>query len=190
MTNNTEAQMRAHGPRQYVTLTDFKIGVLLTRGHVAQIDPEDYEAVSAYTWHASVKKGGTYAATTVKHEGGKKSLSMHKLIMGAAWIDHKDGNGLNNTRANLRFASHSQNNSNKKPYGKNKASQYKGVKISPRWKEGCNQKKWAAEIKHNKKVYFLGTHHTEIEAAKAYDAKALELHGEFAFINFGDNNGN
>ena len=116
---------------------------------------------------------------------------MHRFLIGAPNADHRDRDGLNNSRSNLRNATHSQNQCNKKAWSKKpQASQYKGVKISPRWKEGCNQKKWAAEIKHNKKVYFLGTHRTEIEAAKAYDAKALDLHGEFACINFGDNNGN
>jgi hypothetical protein len=92
-------------------------------------------------------------------------------------IDHIDRNRLNNIWTNLRSATRSQNCANRTPL-KNKTSKYHGVCWLSR------DKKWQALlIKSDKRVY-VGYFSTEIDAAKAYDAAAKKLHGEFAGLNF------
>lgn len=152
----------------------------LTQGYRAQVDDADYERLSQRRWCALVHRrkdsiwvyaiSGTYPDI----------LLMHREVMSAPTdyeVDHKDGNGLNNTRDNLRLCTHAQNMCNRKPQSGG-ASKYKGVHFYPR------RNKWGAEIKLNKKRIWLGRFNNELDAAHAYDAKARELHGEFARLNF------
>ncbi len=105
---------------------------------------------------------------------------MHRLIANAPahlLVDHIDHDGLNNRKANLRLCSIAQNNQNSRP-NRNAASKYKGVS----WAQSC--RKWFARIRPNRKTIYLGLFTDEIEAALAYDRKAKELFGEFAYLNF------
>lgn len=92
--------------------------------------------------------------------------------------DHINHNGLDNRKANLRPATRAQNSYNRKKYANNSYSKYKGVSFK---KKG---QKWSAQISINNKMKFLGYFHREKDAAKAYDAAARKLHGEFASLNF------
>jgi len=119
---------------------------------------------------------------------------MHRLIMSRVvgrelkrneCIDHIDGNGLDNRRCNLRIATNAQNHANIGKRRGNYSSQYKGVSYSK------YMKKWQAYIGSNKKNsivqrMYLGFYDIEEEAARAYDEKAKEFHGEFAVLNFPD----
>lgn len=91
-------------------------------------------------------------------------------------IDHEDGNPSNNLIGNLQVASQSLNNAKRK-IGCNNTSGYKGVT----WNKRAN--KWQAQIGHNKKIIHLGNHNCPTKAALAYDTKAKELYGKFAFQN-------
>lgn len=98
--------------------------------------------------------------------------------VGGLYIDHRNGNGLDNRRDNLRRATMSQNIANQFPRGG--SSKYKGV---------CRSKRsggWLAQICVNRKSIYLGRFGTEEEAARAYDVKAKEVWGEFARLNFMD----
>jgi hypothetical protein len=99
---------------------------------------------------------------------------MHRLLMAAPsglCVDHIDGNTLDNRRANLRLATHSENLRNMKRK-KNNRSGYRGVHRV--------RNRWCAQITCNRKVRTLGTFATAEEAHEAYVKAATELHGEFA----------
>lgn len=91
-------------------------------------------------------------------------------------IHHIDHNGLNNDDTNLKVVSAKENSYHRKKHAKNNKSLYKGV-----WKYF---ERWRACIMYNGKHISLGYFDTQEQAAKAYDAKALELFGEFACLNF------
>jgi len=96
---------------------------------------------------------------------------------GHLFVDHIDHDGLNNSRNNLRICSLAQNARNAVGNA-NTSSKYKGVGWHRRIK------KWVATIQFNKKVYHMGYFENEIDAAKAYDKKARQLHRQFACLNF------
>ena len=85
----------------------------LTQGKTALVDDEDYPLISKYKWHA-VKRGNQpnqwYAVTCQIGRNTK----MHHIVMGVKRCDHIDGDGLNNTHANLREATILQNSWNRR----------------------------------------------------------------------------
>jgi hypothetical protein len=144
----------------------------LARGFYAYVDAEDYEWLNQWHW-------GVHGGYAARHEKGKLIL-MHRQIMQpppGKVVDHIDGNGYDNTRINLRNITLGQNKHNKGKYVAS-ASIYKGVSYSKR------QHRWRACICFRKERFHLGYFDTEIEAARAYDRKAVELLGEFARLNF------
>lgn len=148
----------------------------LTQGKFAIVDAEDYDRLSRYKWCA-VKAGGTFYA------GRKKNgifVRMHREILcvpKGIICDHKDRNGLNNRKSNLRFCTRAQNqyNSNKRP---GCSSKYKGVN----WDK--MKKKWRTRIGFERHRLHLGLFEDPIDAVVTYDRKAIELFGEFAYLNF------
>lgn len=106
---------------------------------------------------------------------------MHRLILGLQLgdkreCDHRDGNGLNNQRSNLRVCTRAQNNrSGRKLRGG--TSKYKGVC----WHR--HRHKWMSYIRLNGKQTFLGYFNLEADAARTYDVAALKYFGEFALTN-------
>lgn len=147
----------------------------LTQGKFATVDDSDYVQLSQHKWHAQFIYNKFYAA----RHSGNKYIYMHREIMDVndptVKVDHRDGDGLNNQRSNLRNGTHKQNLCNRGPQANN-TSGYKGV--------FATGKKFLAYIKHNQKFIRIGEFDTAEEAAKARDAKAKELHGEFAWTNF------
>ena len=149
----------------------------LTRGKFAIVDAADYESLSQHKWFANGDEHrGFYAGRRV----GSKLLLMHRVIMNppeGMVVDHIDGNGLNNRRSNLRLCTQKQNSRNAAP-SRRSSSRFKGVYFNKR------TRKWIATIGYNGKTIHLGSFDDEIEAARAYDRKARELFGEFAYLNF------
>ncbi len=92
-------------------------------------------------------------------------------------VDHMDGNKLNCQRDNLRVGTTSENMCNRKKFSKHgiPTSQYKGVVL--------RNNKWHVNLKKDNRTYYLGTFTSELEAAKAYNEKALELHQHYAVLN-------
>lgn len=112
--------------------------------------------------------------------GGGKLQSLHRLIMKVTNskinIDHRDGNGLNNQKYNLRICSQSDNAKNQK-LSRINSTGFKGVHYFKQYN------KFMAQITVNYKKVFLGYYDDKTEAAKAYNIAAIKHHGEFAQLN-------
>lgn len=148
--------------------------IQLTQGKVALVDDEDYENLNKWKWYAIKNHRNYYAVRYINKD--KKTIFMHKEILKGIICDHRDRNGLNNQKENLRIATLQQNNMNRRGCD-NSSSNYKGVT----WDK--NAKKWRPSIQINKKTIHLGSFALEVEAAKVYNRAALKYHGEFACLN-------
>lgn len=150
--------------------------VPLTKGYEAVVDVADVPLVHGVNWCAGVKRGTVYAMRTKYGPDGRETVMMHRAICLPAVgveVDHKDGNGLNNTRANLRSATKSQNMHNQKISTRN-TSGFKGVsKIKGRWE---------SNIRLNGKKRRLGIFDTPEAASAAYAKASAALHGEFGRV--------
>jgi hypothetical protein len=156
----------------------------LTQGYVAKVDDQDYDRLAKYRWHVKKSRGFLYAVRSVRVQGWFKTIPMHYEVLGLCYpmlgftVDHRNGDGLDNQRGNLRLCTPSQNNYNKPPR-KGARSKYKGV-IPVRRKDGY---KYEVNITKDKKRLYLGTFDDEYSAMKVYNSWALRLHGEFAYLN-------
>jgi hypothetical protein len=156
--------------------------IKLTKGKFAIVDDDDFEYLIQFKWQCHNRSNTCYAARSVT-VGVKKRITqkMHQLILGENdlknGIDHRNGDGLDNRKLNLRFCNQSENNMNKKPRV-GCTSKYKGVYL----KRSLN--KFVSTIKINGRAKHLGFFDNDFDAAIAYDNAAKELFGEFAKINF------
>jgi hypothetical protein len=155
----------------------------LTQGKFAIVDPEDYEKLSKYKWHINTGRGTFYAARCQwdRKEKKTKSVKMHREIMKIAdglYVDHINGNGLDNRKVNLRAVTMLENSWNMQKIRRKCWSRYKGVTWNKR------EKRWVAQVMARGKINFLGGFDVEREAAKAYDEAAKKCHGEYARLNF------
>lgn len=143
--------------------------------HFAAVSDEDFDRLSKFPWRPQYVESEIiiYALT---HIGGK-DVPMQNLVNPPLMHlinDHKDGDGLNNTRDNLRLANRSQNAANRRK-ALGCSSDYKGV-----YKRGS---KFLAMITEKGKLRHLGTFREELKAAQAYNDAALKIYGEFARLN-------
>ena len=156
--------------------------VPLTQGYEAVIDAADVPLVEGRNWHASVNRSTVYAQRSEAGAGGNgpkhRAVQLHRVIMGepkGLLVDHRDGDGLNNRRSNLRMATRSQNQHNQKLASHN-TSGFKGV----RWDK--QRGKWQAAIRLNGKRKHLGFFPTPEAAYEAYCKGSAEIHGEFGRV--------
>lgn len=152
------------------------IEVELTKDAIATIDKIDLPIVEPYFWSLRLDDHREYAIRNVPRPGGGQiTMAMHRLIMGTQdgglIVDHWDGNGLNNTRSNLRVTEQ-QNNIGNSRRRKDNTSGFKGVTQ--------NRGRWRLCVAGK----YQGLFDTAEEAARAYDEKARELWGDFAQVNF------
>lgn len=158
----------------YTTFVNMK-ELKISAGAVTLVDDEDYERLMTIKWMLVSRKWTCYANANIRG----KNLQIHRFILGVTdpklQVDHIDGNGLNNQKSNLRVCLPGQNICNRRMAIA--VSGFKGVHIT-------GSGKWMATIRFNKKQYYLGSFLTKEEAARAYNEKAIELHGEFASINY------
>jgi hypothetical protein len=144
--------------------------------YFTQVDDQDYESLLNFSWHVCSK--GKYVRTRIRRGGSRKIIQIHRLILGVSdpsmYVDHKDGNTLNNQRSNLRICTNSQNQANRNP---NRLRALKGVYYRPK------KRAYVAAITCKGKRYHLGFFKSASLAAEAYNEKASELFGEFALLN-------
>lgn len=149
----------------------------LTKGFAAIVDDDDYDRLVVYRWRALMgNKGIVYAQ---RHKGENGSVLMHREIMNAGpndLVDHKNFDGLDNRKDNLRFCSRTENaHHNRSAHGE----PYKGVR------KNSDGDKYSARIRlgSGRRIH-LGSFDTAEEAAKAYDIAAVMHLGDFANVNF------
>jgi hypothetical protein len=147
--------------------------VPLKGGGIVFVDDADLSLTEGRIWRfwKPSGRGTAYAVTG----GGNRKILMHRLIVGApagVQVDHRDGNGLNNRRSNLRYGTNAQHRANSKLRSDN-TSGYRGVTLhgSGLWLVRCAN-------------HFIGYAKTPEEGGRMYDAVAIEVFGEFARLNF------
>lgn len=161
------------------------------------VDDEDYRTLNlgSYNWNPIIGRNTTYAKTYKK--GG--TIYLHRLIMGlldatrSVFVDHIDGNGLNNYRTNIRVTNNMGNQRNaRKRLSAKTSSAYKGVTWN--WTNN-HAKPWMAYITLSERRSLktdnksrgisknLGYYRTQEEAATAYNSAAIELFGPMALLN-------
>ena len=153
----------------------------LTQGKFALVDDDMFEYLNQWKWFAYQGKYGKWYAR--RNEGKRpfrRIIHMHRVVSNTSdgmETDHRDGDGLNNQRYNLRDSTHSQNIANITKRSDN-TSGYKGV----HWHK--HRKKWASQIRVAGKKISLGYYDSAEEAARAYDRAALKYFGPYAVLNF------
>jgi hypothetical protein len=156
----------------------------LTQGYVTQVDLDDLPLLRSHCWYAHVsrRRDGTvfkvYARASTTGEDGKfRVLPLHRAIMDTQTgleVDHRDGDGLNNRRDNLRICTGFDNSKNRNMHCRNTCG-FKGVsKVKGKWK---------AKIALRGKSIYLGYYATPEDAALAYDIAAKAHFGDFARTN-------
>lgn len=159
------------------------------RKFIAKVDDEDFEWLSQWDWHFS----GHYAVRaeykgkkTIRFFMHREIMKQHGLLKESKSIDHKDRDGLNNQKYNLRECTHAQNMSNRGAFG---SSKYLGVSLHTvkRYRKHTGGMKtysyWIATFGGNGKWKHLGIFKKETEAALAYNEAAKICYGEFANLN-------
>ena len=150
--------------------------VALTQGKVTIVDAADYDAVmAAGPWYAQQSGRTWYARRSIGWGDDYTKQMLHSFLTGYPMADHRDLDGLNNRRSNLRPASSVENRRNMRRHRDN-TSGFKGVTRTG--------SRWRARIKVNDRRLCLGTFDTAEEAARAYDAAAVASYADFAALNF------
>lgn len=171
------------GSKQTTSVNEKQLGysVLMKEGHgemrftnglVATFTLSDIDVINSHKWRVSIgSHGHAYVMTSVR---GGRPIAMHRLLLGAgkgSFVDHADGDGLNNRRDNIRLCTQSQNMANKVLERRNKLG-IKGV--------SAKGNRFRAIVTPNGRKIHLGYYKTKEEAAAAYKGAATILWGEFA----------
>jgi hypothetical protein len=153
----------------------------LTRGYVTLVDPELAPVFACWKWHAVTTNRVAYATRSEHTFDGDKEIChkiyVHQIVLplpSRLVVDHKDGNGLNNKKSNLRALS-GRNNSHAQLKRSKCSSKYHGVS----YRYG----RWFAYVKVYGKQHSLGLHNTEEDAARAYNLGAAKYYGIHACLN-------
>lgn len=151
--------------------------ICLNNGYVALVDDKDFLKVAHLKWRAFVRPHTVYAVrTSGRRPGPRKTVYMHRVILNCKegqCVDHRNRNGLDNRRANMRIATHLQNNRN----AVGKCVNQTGLKGATFRKD---IRKFEAKIRYGGERHILGYFKTAKEAHRAYCAAAAKHHGRFA----------
>lgn len=152
--------------------------VTLSQGYIATIDATDAHLVDGFNWSVFVRPGAVYAMRTDRTGPCSRAVYMHRVIMGnpsGVEIDHKDCDGLNNRRTNLREATRAQNLQNQRLTRKNRSG-FKGVSLDQA------SGKWRARINADNNDRSLGYFDTPEAAHAAYTKASAIMHGDFGRV--------
>jgi hypothetical protein len=163
--------------RQIEDNGDGTISIPLTLGQKALIDAEDLPLVAPFQWFAKRCRNTYYAARNLprRDNGTRPQVKMHRAILGVsddAVVDHRDGNGLDNRRQNLRHATHSQNAANARRRADN-TSGHAGVSWSR------TDGKWLVRLGNGGRFY-VGLFTDKKDAVAAYEEAARKRYGEYS----------
>jgi hypothetical protein len=155
----------------------------LSNGYVTLLDDEDYERFKQWKWYGAPTHSKVYVRRGYTRNQKSFSEMLHRVIMNAPHgfqVDHIDGDTLNNQKSNLRLCTPTENQRYKrsmisKPRPAHRP--FKGVRLTPAGR-------YKASIVHERQWIYLGTYDSAMDAARAYDTKAIELRGAFACTNF------
>lgn len=140
----------------------------LTQGYTTLVDDEDYEELSKHKWTAAVRKHTVYAIRYIRIGGKTVCFLMHRVLVNAVpdmKVDHKNHNGLDNQRHNIRECTESQNQQNRT---------HAGVF----WDKVLHR--WRARIGIDGKMRYLGVYVSKDAAVDAYRNAASWFFEEFA----------
>jgi hypothetical protein len=149
----------------------------LKHGLSTIVDDERLEDLLHYHWLVRPGHNTRYVYRFERRGTRYKRIHLHRQLLNCPegmYIDHIDGDGLNNQVANLRIVTRTENQWNRR--NDKSRCQYRGVYY--------RDNRWRAKIGVNGKTVNLGTYETPQEAAKAFDAAALRIRGPFAILNF------
>ena len=156
------------------------------RGLVMLIDADDLPMIDGCSVFPNLTRIGYYAQTWLRGDGRLRKVGIHRLILGVddpEWfVDHINGDTLDNRRSNLRLVSKRQSTFNTRSR-LGSSSRFKGVSFDSRLK------RWMTQIQVNGETLYLGRYQSEQDAARAYDAAAREHFGEYAYLNFPEEGG-
>jgi hypothetical protein len=157
----------------------------LTRGKVALVDADDYQRLIVHKWYAVKGRYTFYAVRGAWKNKKMIRISMHREILGlnkgdGKISDHKDRDGLNNRKYNLRIVNYHLNAWNRKTRNDN-ASGFRGVS----WHK--QRKKWQVRISRDGIRIYCGIYPNLEEAAMVYDKKSIDIWGKDAILNFPEN---
>lgn len=162
--------------------------IALTQGKRVMVDDDIYHLLEDVPFHAAEARGRFYARSNRALLKGHPNTYLHWIVIAPSFhksfqVKFKDGNTLNCQRDNLTYIEKSVNTqtTSKTQKGRKKKSKYLGVTkvMNPRLKS----ERWCVRAKQNGKVAYLGRFGTEIEAARAYDKKMIELYGPNCKLN-------
>jgi len=156
--------------------------IRLTEGKFTLVDQNDFYWLNNFDWFTK-RNNKSFYAVRLDNDCAKwpTMVYMHRQIMDSPLglvVDHRNRDGLDNQRSNLRLATNCQNRCNANLNKAACSSQYRGV----HWAKKA--KRWRAHLQSQGKRIELGHFDSEIAAAKAYDEAARKYHGEFARLNF------
>lgn len=151
--------------------------IALTKGMITIVDDEDYKRLKRYKWYYKQSGNMGYAFTTYRNRPKSMASIIMRCYKKGFIVDHIDRNSLNNQRENLRICTQLENTCNR-PSQESTTSKYKGVS------RHSTKSGWVAQIVHKYKYIYLGLYRNEENAAIAYDQAAIQLHGEFAYLNY------
>lgn len=160
--------------------------IFLGEGFYTIVDLSDYYLLNKFRWSAKRDRNWVYAVRFVNDPGSRgKTISLHRFLLNPSphlLVDHRNGITLDNRRVTLRLATRLQNVQNKGKTRAKTSSKFIGVFYVKR------RNRWSVKIGHLGKRIWIGEFDSEIEAARAYDIAAKKYHGEFARLNFPENN--